>query len=134
MKLKNIAAFAHNFTHSYVSFENYVDGEFVFKDLKSLAYEATDNLVSIYWISQNEIDHSGLTERVLKSITYYKEWLPKLVEQHNIELIAISELRTDIYLAANYQLEVRSFARDLNGKEYTKNIYDFADLFPYKPS
>ncbi|MCL1045775.1 hypothetical protein L2737_10610 [Shewanella electrodiphila] len=45
MKFKNIAAFAHNFTHSYVSFENYVDGEFVFKDLKALAYESDDNLV-----------------------------------------------------------------------------------------
>ena len=48
MKLKNIAAFSHNFTHSYVSFENYVDGEFVFKDLKLLAYDATDKIIYIY--------------------------------------------------------------------------------------
>ncbi|MCL1045776.1 hypothetical protein L2737_10615 [Shewanella electrodiphila] len=55
------------------------------------------------------------------------------MEQHKIESSFISELRTDIYLAANRQLEVRSYARDLNGKEYIKNIYEFADLLPCKP-
>jgi hypothetical protein len=132
MKLKNIAAFAHNFTHSYVSFENYVDGEFVFKDLKSLAYEASDKLVSIYWISSGQNELPKYTQRIIKSIEYYNEWLPKLMEQHKVELDSITDLRTDIYVAANHQLEVRSYARDLNGKEYIKSIYEFADLLPYK--
>ena len=128
MKLKNIKAFSHNLTHSYVSFENYVDGEFVFKSLKEMAHEAKGDRVSIYWILPSDKEQVEFSERITKSIGFCKEWLPKLMEQHQIEDGSIEELRTDIYMAKNRQIEVQSYARDLNGKEYTKNIYEFADL------
>ncbi|MGR6874020.1 hypothetical protein ACU6U9_17305 [Pseudomonas sp. HK3] len=132
MKLKNIKALSHNLTHSYVSFENYVDGEFVFKDLKELAFKASGEKVSIYWVFPEGKVIPLLNERINKSIEYYKKWLPKLLSQHELELSVIAELRTDIYIALNKQLEVQAYARDINGKEYTKNIYEFADLQPRK--
>jgi hypothetical protein len=61
----------------------------------------------------------------------YKEWLPQLLSQHELKSSVIAELRTDIYIASNKQLEVQAYARDINGKEYVKNIYEFADLKPY---
>jgi len=132
MKLKNIKALSHNLTHSYVSFENYVDGEFVFKDLKELALKANGEKISIYWVFPEGKVIPLFNDRINKSIEYYKKWLPKLLSQHELDLSVISELRTDIYIAFNKQLEVQAYARDINGKVYTKNIYEFADLQSHK--
>ncbi len=132
MKLKNIKSLSHNLSHSYVSFENYVDGEFVFKELKELAVKAKGKKISIYWLYPESKVAPLFSERITKSIEYYKEWLPRLLAQHELEASVIEELRTDIYIAPNKQLEVQAYARDLNGKEYVKKIYEFADFKPYK--
>lgn len=132
MKLKNIKSLSHNLSHSYVSFENYVDGEFVFKELKELAVKAKGEKVSIFWLYPENKVVPLFSERINKSIEYYKEWLPRFLTQHELDASVIAELRTDIYIAPNKQLEVQAYARDINGKEYVKNIYQFADLEPYK--
>ena len=127
MKLKNIKSLSHNLSHSYVSFENFVDGEFIFNELKELAVKANGERVSIYWLYPENRAIPLFSERVTKSIDYYKEWLPRLLAQHELDASVITELRTDIYIAPNKQIEVQSYARDINGKEYIKNIYEFAD-------
>lgn len=132
MKLKNIKSLSHNLSHSYVSFENYVDGEFVFKELRELAVKANGEKVSIYWLYPENKVVPLFNQRITKSIEYYREWLPKLLVQHELEASVIEELRTDIYLAANRQIEVQAYARDINGKEYVKNIYDVADFKPFE--
>lgn len=132
MKLKNIKSLSHNLSHSYVSFENYVDGEFVFKELRELALKANGEKISIYWLYPKNKVVPLFSDRITKSIEYYKLWLPKLLAQHELEALVIAELRTDIYLAPNRQLEVQAFARDINGKEYVKNIYEVADIKPYQ--
>jgi len=132
MKLKNIKSLSHNLSHSYVSFENYVDGEFVFKELRELALKANGEKISIYWLYPENKVVPLFSDRITKSIEYYKLWLPKLLAQHELEALVIAELRTDIYLAPNRQLEVQAFARDINGKEYVKNIYEVADIKPYQ--
>ncbi len=132
MKLKNIKSLSHNLSHSFVSFENYVDGEFVFKELRELAVKANGGKVSIYWLYPENKVVPLFNHRITKSIEYYKEWLPKLLVQHELEASVIEELRTDIYLAANRQLEVQAYARDINGKEYVKNIYEVADFKPFE--
>jgi hypothetical protein len=131
MKLKNIKSLSHNLSHSYVSFENYVDGEFVFKELKELAVRANGERVSIYWLYPEGKASPLFSERITKSIKYYKEWLPRLLAQHELDVSVIAELRTDIFITQNRQLEVQAYARDINGKEYIKNIYEFADYKPY---
>lgn len=132
MKLKNIKSLSHNLSHSYVSFENYVDGEFVFKELRELAVKANGEKVSVYWLYPENKVIPLFSELVTKSIQYYKEWLPRLLTQHELDASVIAELRTDIYIAPNKQLEVQAYARDISGKEYIKNIYEFADLKPYE--
>jgi len=128
MKLKNIKSLSHNLSHSYVSFENYVDGEFVFKELKDMARKANGEKVSIYWLYPSNKVVPLFNSRINKSIEFYKEWLPRLLSQHDLNSSVISELRTDIFFAKNKQIEVQAYARDINGKEYVKNIYNFADL------
>ena len=128
MKLKNIKSLSHNLSHSYVSFENYVDGEFVFKELKEMAVKAKGEKVSIHWLCPDTKVVPLFSKRINKSIEFYKNWLPKLLSQHELDNSVITELRTDIFLAPNRQIEVQAYARDINGKEYIKNIYEFADL------
>ncbi len=108
-----------------------MDGEFVFKDLKELAKIANGEKVSIYWLYPKNKVVPLFNERISKSIEYYKKWLPKLLHQHELDASVIAELRTDIYIASSKQLEVQAYARDTNGKEYIKNIYEFADLKRY---
>lgn len=128
MKLKNIKSLSHNLSHSYVSFENYVDGEFVFRELRELASNAKGKKVSIYWIYPEGKVVPLFSERINKSIEYYKEWLPKLLKQHNLDASVIAELRTDIYFSSSRQLEVQAYSRDINGNEHLKNIYEFVDI------
>lgn len=115
-----------------MSFENYVNGEFVYRDLKELAKKANGEKISIYWIYPENKVIPLFNERITKSIEHYKEWLPKLLVQHELDCSAIKELRTDIYLAPNRQIEVQAYAQDINGKEYVKSIYEFADLKRYE--
>jgi len=111
-----------------VSFENYVDGEFVFRELRELASNAKGKKVSIYWIYPEGKVVPLFSERINKSIEYYKEWLPKLLKQHNLDASVIAELRTDIYFSSSRQLEVQAYSRDINGNEHLKNIYEFVDI------
>ena len=85
MKLKNIKSLSHNLSHSFLSFENYVDGEFVFKELRELAVKANGGKVSIYWLYPENKVVPLFNHRITKSIEYYKEWIPKLLVQHELE-------------------------------------------------
>ena len=132
MKLKNIKSFSHNLTHSFVSEDNGIDGNLVFKALKEMAYQHQGEVVSIYWISPTETPQQDFNQTLSKAIENYQQWLPKLMEQHKVARESLIELRTDVFLASNRQIEVQAYAKDLNGKEYIKNIYDFGYYVPFE--
>ena len=46
VKYKHIPAMTHNFTHSFMSAENYVDGGYVFEELSQLARENPGRVIS----------------------------------------------------------------------------------------
>lgn len=81
MKLKNVKSLSHNLSHSFVSFENYVNGEFVFKELREMALEANGDKLSIYWLCPDDTEVPLFSERVTNSIENYKRWLPGLLSQ-----------------------------------------------------
>ena len=97
-----------------------------------MAEKANGEKVLVYWLYPENKVIPLFSERVTKSIEYYKEWLPHLLSQHELDASGIAELRTDIYVAPNKQIEVQAYARDINGKEYVKNIYEFADYKQYE--
>ena len=122
MKYKNLKSFAHNFTHSFVSYENYIDGEYVIEELRKVARELNGEVLSIYWVPDNGPINIKLSKRALASLRSYREWLPKLADQHEVDLCTIIELRTDIFKKSNQQLEVLARLRDDQGKEYEQSI------------
>lgn len=121
MKYKILKSFAHNFSHSFVSYVNYVDDGFVIDDLRQLTREANGERISICWIPDSK-QKSPLTNRILKSISYYKADLPRFVRSSGALVEAIKEFRTDIFLKPNKQIAVEAYLLDDRGKEYICNV------------
>ena len=121
MKYSVLKSVAHNFSHSFVSFMNYVDDGYVIDDLRQLARQANGERISIHWIP--EFNRQGpLPQRVLKSIANYKAWLPDLVSSSGASVEVIREFRTDIFLKPNKQIAVEAYLVDDRGKEYICNV------------
>ena len=100
---------------------NYVDDGFVIDDLRQLARNANGERISIFWIPDSKIQKS-LPERVLKSIGYYKTWLPKHFKTSGADLEAVREFQTDIFLKPNKQIAVEARLLDDRGKEHICSV------------
>ncbi len=121
MKYRLLNSIAHNFTHSFVSYMNYVDDGYVIDDLLQLARDANGERISIQWIPDTRPNMS-LPRRVLISIAERKSWLPSHVRNSGADISAIREFRTDIFLKANKQIAVEAHLIDDRGKEHVANV------------
>jgi hypothetical protein len=121
MKYSVLKSIAHNFSHSFVSFMNYVDDGYVIDDLRQLARQANGGRISIHWIPDSK-PQGPLPQRVLKSIANYKAWLPDLVSSSGASVGAIREFRTDIFLKRNKQIAVEAYLLDDRGKEHVCGV------------
>jgi hypothetical protein len=123
MKYKLINSMAHNWTHSFMSGMNWVDGDFVFEDLHKLARERRGQKVVITWVPERQEELFALTSRVRESLKYYRKALPEHLARHKIELGAIQEMRTEVYVAENHRMYVRSYVLDSRGKEHVQFVW-----------
>jgi len=121
MKYKILKSVAHNFSHSFVSYMNYVDDGHVIDDLLQLARKANGERIKINWIPDTASEQ-GLTPRVVNSVASYKEWLPKFFENSGASIEVIREFRTDIFLKPNRGIKVEAYLVDDRGKEYVCNV------------
>lgn len=121
MKYKILKSVAHNFSHSFVSYMNYVDDGYVVDDLVRLARKANGERISIHWIPDSE-SQQVLTPRVLKSIAHHRERLPKHIENSGAHIAMIREFRTDIFLKTNKQVAVQAYLVDDRGKKHVCDV------------
>lgn len=121
MKYKILKSVAHNFSHSFVSYMNYVDNGYIVDDLVNLARNANGERISIHWIPATETQQF-LTRRVLKSIAIHREWLPKHIQNSGARIDVIREFRTDIFLKPNKQVAVQAYLLDDRGKEHVCEV------------
>ena len=121
MKYKILKSAAHNFSHSFVSFTNYVDDGYVIDDLLQLVREANGQRIRIQWIPDSSTHHD-FPPRVQKSIAYNKERLPKHMQNSGVEVDRIREFRTEIFLKPNKQVAVQAYLVDDRGREYVCNV------------
>ena len=121
MKYSVLKSVAHNFSHSFVSYMNYVDDGHVIDDLRQLARQANGKRISIHWIPDST-RQAPLPQRVLKSIANYKAWLPSHINNSGAKVEAIREFRTDIFLKPNKQIAVEAYLVDDRGKEYICSV------------
>jgi len=123
-KYKVLKSIAHNLSHSFVSFTNYVDDGFVIDDLRRIVQEAAGNRVSIRWVPDGP-QHPALTPRILKSIEWDRQALMRMVHGAGALMSSIREFRTDIYLKKNRQIAVEGVLTDDRGRVYVSPVYAF---------
>ena len=118
MKYKNIKAFSHNLSHSFMSFNNYDTREY----LLNLVQQTNKTKISICWINKNNQSEEEFNESCKKMIESYRNQIPALMKQHQIESGSVIELRTDIYLSQSNDVIIQSYAKDIHGKQYIQDI------------
>lgn len=119
MRYKNFKPLIHNFTHSFVSDCNYVDGKFVHEDIFELAANRKGAKVIVTWLPKIPKQDPELTERVLKSIEYYIDWLPQMAASLNVDIDRLVDYRTEVYLTILRKISVKAIAHDDQGREYS---------------
>ncbi|MBU8977789.1 hypothetical protein JI752_016705 [Lysobacter sp. MMG2] len=122
MKYKLIKSMAHNWTHSFMSGMNYVDGDYVFEDMYQLARGRRGEKITVSWIPERTDELFVLTPRIRESLKHYRKSLPTHMRQHNVDVGAISEMRTEVYVAEDHRIYVRSYVLDNRGKEHVQFV------------
>lgn len=123
-KYKVLKSIAHNLTHSFVSYTNYVDDGFVIDDLRQLVRTVEGNRITIDWVPGIE-QHPALTARTLESLKWYRQSLLRMVHNMGAVMRSIKEFRTEIYLRENKQIAVEGVLVDDRGRVYETPVYDF---------
>jgi hypothetical protein len=124
MKYKNIRSMAHNWSHSFMSDNNYIDGRPVYEDIYRMARAHRGNKVVISWIPPVIDESVELTHRVQKCIEAYRATLAEHLRRHQVDICALVEFRTEVYVAENSQMHVRAFVRDDRGREHVSFVWD----------
>jgi len=121
-KYKTLKSVAHNLSHSFVSYMNYVDEGHVIDDIREIVRDK--GRLSINWIGKTDQDPS-LTPRIVESIKSYRPQLLRMVHASGALLSSIKEFRTDIYLLKNHQIAVDGILTDDRGRTYVTPVNDF---------
>lgn len=102
---------------------NYVDGDYVFEDMYQLARARKGQKVTVTWLPERPDELLGFTPRVLRSLEQYRRELLQHLARHEIDPAAISEMRTEVYVAENHRLYVRSYVLDNRGKQHVQFVW-----------
>lgn len=120
MKIKDIGSMAHNWTHSFMSAMNHVDDDYVFEDMFALARSRGNPTIT--WIPERNEGLGDLTARIQKSVLRYRGKLHDHLARHGLDASALEELRTEVGVTEDGEPFVRSFARDIRGRQYEQFV------------
>jgi ABC-type Mn2+/Zn2+ transport system ATPase subunit len=102
---------------------NYVDDGFVFEDVYKMARERRGAKVIINWVPATSEELFGLPARVRKCVMSYRYGLQEHLKRHRIDATALLEFRTEVYVAENFRMYVRSYVLDDKNKEHVVFVY-----------
>ena len=83
MKYKNIKSAIHNFGHSFASYENYVDDDFVLYELNNIHRKGYE--IRINWKNGDFQPYQLLSTRIEKSIGYWRSSMEEHFNRHNVD-------------------------------------------------
>ena len=124
MKYKLIRSMAHNWSHSFMSGMNYLDGGFVFEDVYQMARERRGEKVTINWIPATSEELFGFPPRVRNCVLAYRTGLAEYLRRHSIDVAALIEFRTEVYVAENFRMYVRAYVLDNRKKEHIAYVWN----------
>lgn len=114
---------AHNWSHSFMSGMNYVDGAFVFEDVFQMARERRGEKVIINWIPATSEELFGFSPRVRKCVLAYRAGLAEHLSRHSIDAAALIEFRTEVYVAENFRMYVCVVVIDDRKREHIAFVW-----------
>jgi hypothetical protein len=123
MKNKLIRGASHNWTHSFMSDMNYVDGAFVYEDIKELARQRRPEKVVVSWIPTRDDELEALSPRARRCVLAYREGLDDFLLRNGVDKSAVEEMRTEVYVEDTLRMFVRAYARDNLGKQYIAFVW-----------
>jgi hypothetical protein len=102
MKYKRIDSALHNFAHSFTSLMNYVDGAFTLDELAERVRKEP-HFVAVNFSTGEVLPNDALTERLQKSISYWKTGLAEQLLSEQVDLHRLSNI------VLRYSLTPRGF-------------------------
>lgn len=90
MKYRNIKSAIHNFGHSFISDENYVDEDYVPYELAAI--HSQGHQIVINWFTRRFEPKGLCTPRIEKSIGYWADGLSRLLESQNVDMQNLKSL------------------------------------------
>jgi hypothetical protein len=121
MPYRHIGALIHNWSHSFLSLMNYVDDGYAIDDLAEFLKRGSTQEVVIDPLSRALQPATARTPRLMKSLDYWADSLPQLMENHNVlprELVSFTLRVTRV----GGGLRGTAHAVDDRGKEYAKPV------------
>lgn len=97
---------------------NYVDAGFVFEDVYEMARARRGAKVTINWIPATTEELFRFSPRVRKCVIAYRACLHEHLKRHRIDVVALIEFRTEVYVAENFRMYVCSYVLDDRNKEH----------------
>ena len=116
MKYKNIPSAIHNFGHSFLSYENYVDSDFVIDELNKISGKNYD--IKIDWKTQEFFPKNMKSDRITKSIQFWHNNINEHFNSQNVEFDSLNSFE----LIWNNGEKPKVVATDDRGKIYEKEI------------
>ncbi|MEY8849845.1 hypothetical protein AB9K26_13585 [Psychroserpens sp. XS_ASV72] len=116
MKYKNIPSAIHNFGHSFLSYENYVDSDFVIYELNKILRK--NYVIRIDWKTKEFQPETMISERITKSIEFWSNNINNHFKSHNVDY----ELLNSFELIWSNNTKPKVVATDHRGKSYQKDI------------
>ncbi|WP_407557896.1 hypothetical protein [Winogradskyella sp. 4-2091] len=116
MKYKNIPSAIHNFGHSFLSYENYVDSDFVIDELNKISGKNYD--IKIDWKTKEFQPKTMVSDRITKSIGY---WYDNIIEHFKSQNVEFDSLKSFELIWENGK-RPKVIATDDRGKFYEKEI------------
>ncbi|WP_288379983.1 hypothetical protein [uncultured Massilia sp.] len=123
MKYKLIRSMAHNWSHSFMSEMNYVDGAFVYEDVYRLARERRGEKVMVDWMPAGDENAGDFPPRVRQCVDAYRAGLAEHLRRHHIDASALKLFRTEVYVAENFRMYVRAFVIDDRDEEHVAFVW-----------
>ncbi|MCE9638046.1 MAG: hypothetical protein K8T90_20280 [Planctomycetes bacterium] len=120
MKRKTIPSALHNFGHSFLSFNNYVDDVFIL-DLLPEVVRRSGGRLDIHFPSGRVEPPGDVPEALAKSIGYWSNDLSKHLDNHGIPMTVLGDVVLRITLTASgMRREVH--ATDELGRDYVATV------------
>ena len=87
---KTLGSISHNFSHSFISLNNYLDDDYILGHILTQAHKTGKSRLTIDFLQVTAKPDQLLTTPIKSSIVYWARWFPTLVENQGSSMAFVS--------------------------------------------